>query len=97
MEQNLVIANGATASATITLPRLVTQGTFQIPAAFTGANVTPKMSNDNATFTAVGSAISVAANGTYAIPAGCFAAKYLQLVSASAEGAERTLIIFLRE
>jgi hypothetical protein len=71
-------------------------GTFQIPAAFTGANVQPKFSNDGVTFTAVGSAISVSANGTYEIPALCFRAKYIRLDSASAEGASRTLKLFLR-
>lgn len=70
-------------------------GTFQIPAAFTGANVQPKFSNDGVTYTAVGSAISVSANGTYVIPADCFRARYLMLTSGSSEAAARQITLCL--
>lgn len=70
-------------------------GTFQIPAAFTGATMQPKFSNDGTNYTAVGSTISVSANGTYVIPADCFRARYFKLTSASSEAAARTIRLFL--
>ena len=88
------ILSGATDSQSILLQG--DQGTFQIPAAITGNTIQPKMSNDGTNFTSVGSAISVSANGTYAIPSGCFAARYLKLVSASSEGADRAITVFTR-
>lgn len=91
----IVIANGVAVSDVIPTGGY-SAGSFQIGSAFTGATVQPKFSNDGTNFTAVGSAISVAANGTYAIPADCFKAKYIRLDSASNEAAARTLTLFLR-
>ena len=73
-----------------------TEGSFSTPAAFTGATIQPQFSNDAVNWTAVGSAISVAVNDTYAIPDGVFIARFGRLVSASSEAAERTLTLGMR-
>ena len=75
---------------------MATEGSFSIPAAFTGATVQPQFSNDAVNWTAVGSAISVAVNNTYSIPADVFKARFGRLVSASSEAAERTLTLGMR-
>jgi hypothetical protein len=73
-----------------------TEGSFSIPAAFTGATVQPQFSNDALSWTSVGSPISVTVNNTYAIPDGVFKARFGRLVSASSEGAERLITLGLR-
>lgn len=93
--RTVVIASAATQSEAF-VAGMATEGSFSIPAAFTGATVQPQFSNDATNWTAVGSAISVTANNTYAIPAGVFAARYGRLVSASSEAAERTITLGLR-
>lgn len=72
------------------------EGSFSTPAAITGTTIQPQFSNDNVNFTSVGSAISVTANNTYALPDGLFLAKFARLVSNSAEAAERTITLGLR-
>jgi hypothetical protein len=78
-------------------------GCFQIPAAFTGATVAVKISIDGVTYTEVveegaeANPITVSAGGTYAIPKKAFAAKFMQLLSASNEAAARSILIFLRK
>jgi len=72
------------------------RGTFQIPAAFTGATIQPAFGNDGTNFTDSGGTISVSTDGTYAIPAACFAGKFIRLTSASSEAAARTLKVFLK-
>lgn len=93
--RTLVIPLGATQSE-IFEAGSVESGTFSIPAAFTGATVQPQFSNDGTNWTDVGSAISVAANGTYVIPADIFKASRGRLVSASSEVAARTLTLGLK-
>ena len=91
----VVIADGEVNSDNI--PNCgVGYGSFQIPAAITGTTIQPQFSNDGINFTAVGGAISVAADGMYQIPAACFDARFFRLVSNGAEGAARTLTVFLR-
>lgn len=72
------------------------EGTFTIPSAFTGTEVTPQFGNDGTNWTAVGAAMTVAANGTYVIPADVFKAKFGRLLAATAQGAERTITLGLR-
>lgn len=90
-----VIAIAGTNSEAIDVGN-ATEGTFSLPGSFTGTSIQPQFSNDLVNWTAVGSAISVAANGTYAIPADVFKAAYGRLVSNAAEAAERTLTLGLR-
>lgn len=73
-----------------------TEGTFSIPAAFTGATIQPQFSNNGVSWTNVGSAITVAANNTYIIPSDTFKARFGRLVSASSETAERIITLGLR-
>lgn len=78
------------------------RGTFQLPTAFTGANVAVQFSIDGSVFTAVppmtweSNPQNVAANGTYSIPAKAFDAKFMQLVSGGTENAARSIPVFFR-
>ena len=96
----VTIANGAATSSVFSLG-IRQWGSFQIPDAFTGATVTVKGSIDGTNFTTIlatnsDNAQSVAANGTYQLPLNAVNFPFLQLVSASNEGAARTINIFLR-
>ena len=71
-------------------------GTFSIPAAFTGTAIQPQFSNDGTNWTNVGSAISIATNGTYVIPADVFKASRGRLVSNSSEAAARVITLGLK-
>jgi hypothetical protein len=90
------IANAGTTTEAINLTNY-TSGSFSIPSAFTGTTITPQYSNDNSNWTAVGSAITVATNGTYDIPSTFFNAKYGRFVAGSSQGAERTITFGLRK
>jgi len=72
------------------------EGSFSIPSAITGTSIQPQFSNDQTNWTNVGSPISIAVNGTYAVPADVFKAAYGRLVSNSAEAAERIITLGLR-
>lgn len=90
------IASAGTTSEAISLVNY-TSGSFSIPSVFTGTTITPQYSNDNSNWTAVGSAITVATNGTYDIPETFFNAKYGRLVAGSSQAADRTITLGLRK
>lgn len=96
------IANGQTQSTPIPTDGFIT-GTFSIPAAFTGTAITVKYGNvKDGTFTTVPAQgdeenpITVATNGTYYLPVLTCSAKYFVLTSGSAEGAARTISVYLK-
>lgn len=100
---NIVIASGQTVSAALDLQGLALTA-IQIPAAFTGASITFQGSFDNSTFQAIYNtsntaySITVGTSRTYAINPADFAGfRYIKIVSASAEGAERTIVVSSRE
>jgi hypothetical protein len=70
-----------------------------MPAAFTGATVSFKVSADNATFQPLydnaGAAVSltVGASQSFDLPTALASWPYWKVVSASAEGAARTLVV----
>lgn len=100
--KTLTIANGQTASAEADLEGFVLVG-FETPAAMTGTAMTFTVAatasgTHKALKTSGGSALSftTAASGYYACdPVNFWGARFLKLVSGSAEGAERTLILHL--
>lgn len=74
------------------------QGIFAIPAAFTGASVSFKVSNEVAgTYSPVYDAsdalvvVTVTAGRAYAFPIALFGAAFIKIRSASAEAAERII------
>lgn len=77
-------------------------GLFVIPAAFTGASVSFKVSADGSNFYPLRSAANtlisytVAAGTAYPFPDELGGAIYARIVSASAEGAARTIIIMAK-
>jgi len=97
----VVIANGDTASAVIPF-RGYAQAGFQIPSAFTGASVSFNVSADNVTYTplhdSTNTVISqtVTASKGYSFPQGCFPWAYVKIVSASAEGGARSILVSLK-
>jgi hypothetical protein len=100
--ENITIANGQTASSAFVIQDY-TAGSFQVPAAISGANFTVHVSNDNVTFGALEDAagaavavIPVSANEACPLPAGAFNFKFAKLVSAGAEGALRTIAVLLK-
>lgn len=101
VDRDITIAIGDQNSAAIGTGQ-ATRGSFQIPATFTGANVTVQVGNDGTNFVTCpvegneANPITVAANGTYAFPVKVFNFRYVRLRSASAEGAARTISTFMR-
>lgn len=101
-DRDITIASGQTASAAFGTGQ-AKQGSFQIPAAFTGTTVTFKVSNDGVTFTNCpvegneSVTPTITAGGTYSFPQKFFNFRYGQLVSGSAEGAARTIPCFMRD
>jgi hypothetical protein len=73
-----------------------TQGTFSIPAAITGTSIQCQFSNNGTNWTNVGTAISIAANGTYPLPDDMFKAAFGRLVSNASEATARTITFGLR-
>lgn len=78
-------------------------GSYQMPAAITGTEVTVEFSNDKTNPTTVPEASSletnpatVAANGTYLLPAMTFAAKYFRLKFTTTQAAARTIRLFMK-
>ena len=98
----VTIANTGTTSSTYeTLGAL--KGSFQLPT-FTGTSLTINVSNDNTTFTACpvegneANPMTVSASGgAYSLPVKAFSFRYIQLVSGSAQGAARTILIVTRD
>lgn len=92
------IANNAQDSSAIDM-RGYAQGGFVLPAAFTGATVSFKVSADGTTYVAFYDSanalvsITVTQGQGYAFPIGLFAFPYVKIRSASAEGAARSISI----
>lgn len=101
-DRDITIANGEQNSSVFGTGQ-ATRGSFHIPSAFTGANVTVQVGNDITDFVSCpvegneANPITVAVNGTYAFPIKTFNYRYVRLRSASAEGAARTIPCFTRE
>jgi hypothetical protein len=95
------IANGQTTSAAVYVGDKL-PATLRMPAAFTGASVSFQGSPDGVTYQALnvgGSAYTevVAASKDVVLDSSVFAGSpYIKIVSASAEGAARTLIVITR-
>jgi hypothetical protein len=99
----VTIANGATSSGAVDLQG---RGVVQIilPAAFTGASITFTASPNDGTYQALYNtsntalSMTVTQGRTYILaPSDLVGVRYLKLVSASAEGASRTIGIVSRE
>lgn len=95
--ETATIDNGQTTSGKIDI-RYRAGGSFQIPAAFTGASVSFLGSNDDVTYTAVHDSTNtvisqtVTASKGYAFPASVMQFRFIKIVSASAEGAARSIV-----
>lgn len=97
------IANGQTVSAAIQVKGYSLVG-IQLPAAFTGTALTFQVSLDGTTYqllksTTSGSSLSyTVAQGTYVAidPTPFYGARYIKIVSGTAEGAARTLALALK-
>lgn len=94
----LTIANAATTSDAIDARGYAMFG-LVMPAAFTGASITFEVSDDNSTFQAlydqsnVQVSLTVAASRSYDLPVELATWPYWRVVSASAEAAQRALLI----
>lgn len=95
------IASGQTASSAI-LFRGYAQGGFVLPAAFTGATVGFSVSADGVTYGTLYDSANAAVSVTvtqaraYAFPIAVFPFGYVKIVSASAEGADRSISVSLK-
>ena len=92
-----VIANGATTSGEISAENMA-GGSFQIPSAFSGASVSFTGTNESGgTFVAIHDSTNtvvsqtVTASKAYAFPATVMQFRFFKIVSASAEGAARSI------
>ena len=99
----LTIDNAGTASGAHRTSGLG-RGSFQLPDAFTGTEVTVQVSNDDqapSNWSSVpvegneANPITVSADGAYALPMKTGFFKWFRLLSGSSEGAERTIRIFV--
>lgn len=92
----VTIASGGTASSALKFGDYAF-GIFYIPSAFTGATVTFQTSYDGTTYTTLRDSsnadisYTVTASKSYAFPDEASGASYIKIVSASAEGADRTI------
>lgn len=97
LTDTVVIANGGTVSATLTLEGSRIPLGILTPAALTGTTFTFKASNDNATFYPIylestAYSVTVATSRHIALDRRAMeGVKYFQIVSGSAEGAARTI------
>lgn len=97
----VTIANNAAASSAIPYGGY-RSGIFIMPAAFTGASVSFKVSADGSTWNALYNAsntlisITIGTDRAYPFPAEALGAKYVQLLSASNEGAARSIVCLLK-
>lgn len=78
-------------------------GSYSLPSAMTGSTISFKVSNDGTTYTALvgatASAVSAVTHGgarQIPFPAELWNFKWAKIVSGSAEGAERTIGVFLK-
>lgn len=102
-DRTLVIASGEQNSAAFGTGQ-ATRGSFQVPT-FTGTAITVQVTNEDTptNFTSCpvegneANPITVTSNGTYALPVKTFNFKFFRLRSGSAEGASRTITVFLRD
>lgn len=97
--QTLTIANGATTSDAFKAADIAAFG-LQMPAAFTGASISFMVSADNgATYQALYDitntlvSLTVAASRTYDLPGELTVWSHFKIVSASSEGAARSLVV----
>lgn len=98
-----VIPNGAVNSSAVPIGEYVA-GSFQFPAAMTGTSVNVQVSNDGANWTDADDAAVTGGTLTYTkvnnevreIDPETFRYKFLRFVSQAAEGAERTIAVFLK-
>ena len=97
-----ILSGATTASAYET--KGATRGSFQLPAAFTGVAMTVNVSNDTSLSWVAcpvegneANPITVAQGKAYSLPVKCFSFRYVQLVSGSAEGADRTIQFCTRD
>lgn len=97
--QTLTIANGQTTTTAFTASNFVAFG-LQMPAAFTGTTITFTVSaDDDTTYQAlydvnnVQVSMTVAASRSYDLPAELASWDHFKIVSGSAEGAARSLIV----
>lgn len=92
----VTIANGATASSALKFGDYAF-GLFFIPSAFTGATVTFQVSYDGTTYVVLKDSsntdisYTVTASKAYPFPDEASGAAYIKIISASAEGAARTI------
>lgn len=97
-KQTAVIALNAAASSAIPIASY-RRGGFIIPAAFTGASVSFKVSQDGTTWTALYNSsntlisITVGTDRAYPLPTEAFGFEYVQIVSASNEAAARSILV----
>lgn len=98
----VTVLNGQTVSNAIDLGELAVVG-LQTPAAFTGVAITFQASHDNTTFAAVTKvngdpyALTVAASKYVIIPPiDLCGARFIKVVSGSAEAADRDIVLLLR-
>ena len=99
---DLTIAISTTTSGAVAIHEYKA-GFFQVPAAFTGASVTFLVAEKLAgTFVELRDAnnavetVTVAASGTYEVPASVFNGGAFKIVSASSEAAARTIKCFFK-
>lgn len=77
-------------------------GSYLIPSAFTGANVTIQVSNDGTNWSTSPALPHesvpevVVVDGNYTIPGLAFAFKFFRFYSASAEAAARTITVYMK-
>lgn len=97
----VTIPNNTAASTTIPYSGY-RSGILVIPGTFTGASVSFKVSQDGVTFNALYNdsntliSITVGTDRAYRFPVEALGASYLQIVSASNEGAARTILVTLK-
>lgn len=96
--KSVAIASGQTVSAAVNLKGYRVEG-LELPAAFTGTSISFQVSSDGATFqphydtaNALVS-MTVAQGRSYSLPASLAAWPYFKIVSGTAEGAARTLVV----
>ena len=97
--QTLTILSGATSSDAFAANNTVAFG-LQMPAAFTGTSITFTVSADGTTFQALydstgttAVSMTVAASRSYDLPTALTTWKQFKIVSGSAEGADRSLVV----
>lgn len=101
--QTITIASGQTASSAIFVGDSQLGG-YKLPAAFTGTTITVHGSMDGgATYEAIRTvagaaiaAVTVSTGQQFPLPVEAFNYSHIKLVSGSAEGADRSILVFLK-